>query len=280
MAPVPKVELYAAIRRDARAGMSARAIGRKYRVGRRTIIKALASAWPEPRKKPPRRASKLDPFKPAIDEMLRADLDAPRKQRHTITRTYRRLIEEHQMRDVSYPVVRAYVAERRPQIRAEAGRDPAEVFVPQSHRPGAEAEVDFGEVAVRLAGEQVSCFLFCLRLSFSGKAVHRVSLSGGQEAFFEGHEHAFRLLGGVPAGKVRYDNLKAAVAQVLGSAVPGWKTSDGPRSGHTITWTPSTASPASRVPTRKAEWKGRSAGSAATIWSRCPTCSRSRRSTR
>jgi transposase len=204
MPPVPKVELYAAIRRDSRAGMSARAIERKYRVGRRTIIKALASAWPEPRKKPPRRASKLDPFKPAIDEMLRADLDAPRKQRHTITRIYRRLIGEHQMRDVSYPVVRAYVAERRPQIRAETGRGPAEVFVPQSHRPGAEAEVDFGEVAVRLAGEQINCFLFCLRLSFSGKAVHRVSLSGGQEAFFEGHEHAFRVLGGVPAGKVRY----------------------------------------------------------------------------
>lgn len=216
MPPVPKVELYAAIRRDARAGMSARAIERKYRVGRRTIIKALASAWPEPRKKPPRRASKLDPFKPAIDEMLRADLDAPRKQRHTVTRIYRRLIDEHQMRDVSYPVVRAYVADRRPQIRTEAGRGPAEVFVPQSHRPVAEAEVDFGEVAVRLAGEQVNCFLFCLRLSFSGKAVHRVSLSGGQEAFFEGHEHAFRVLGGVPAGKVRYDNLKSAVAQVLG----------------------------------------------------------------
>jgi transposase len=244
---VPKVELYAAIRRDARAGMSARAIERKYRVGRRTNIKALASAWPEPRKKPPRRASKLDPFKPAIDEMLRADLDAPRKQRHTITRIYRRLIEEHQMRDVSYPVVRAYVAERRSQIRAEAGRDPAEVFVPQSHRPGAEAEVDFGEVAVRLAGEQVRCFLFCLRLSFSGKAVHRVSLSGGQEAFFEGHEHAFRLLGGVPAGKVRYDNLKAAVAQVLGFSRARVETSDGPRSGRTMTWTPSTASPASRV---------------------------------
>src|SRR5208282_188090 len=34
MPPVPKVELYAAIRRDARAGMSARAIERKYRVTR------------------------------------------------------------------------------------------------------------------------------------------------------------------------------------------------------------------------------------------------------
>jgi transposase len=214
--PQSKIELYAAIRRDSRAGMSARAIERKYRVGRRTIVKALASAWPEPRKKPPPRRSKLDLFKPAIDEMLRADLDAPRKQRHTITRIYRRLIDEHEMRDVSYPVVRAYVAERKPQIRAEAGRGPAEVFIPQSHRPGAEAEVDFGEIVVRLAGELVSCTLFCLRLSFSGKAVHRVSLSAGQEAFFEGHEHAFRVLGGVPAAKIRYDNLKAAVAQVLG----------------------------------------------------------------
>jgi len=177
--PVPssKVELYAAIRRDARAGMSGRAIEKKYRVGRRTIVKALASAWPGPRKQLPPRASKLDPFKPAIDAILRADLDAPRKQRHTITRIYRRLTDEHQMADVSYPVVRAYVAERKPQIRAEAGRGPAEVFVPQTHRPGDEAEVDFGEVVVRLAGQDVSCFLFCLRLSFSGKAVHRVSLS-------------------------------------------------------------------------------------------------------
>jgi hypothetical protein len=90
------------------------------------------------------------------------------------------------------------------------------VFLRQSHRPGDEAEVDFGEVVVRLAGEDVRCVLFCLRLSFSGKAVHRVSLSGGQEAFFEGHEHAFRVLGGVPSGRIRYDNLKAAVSQVIG----------------------------------------------------------------
>jgi transposase len=214
--PPSKVELYAAIRRDARAGMSGRAIEKKYQVGRRTIVKALASAWPEPRKDAAPRGSRLDRFKPVIDEMLTADLDAPRKQRHTITRIYRRLIDEHGMGDVSYPVVRRYVAGRRPEIRAEAGRGPAEVFLRQSHRPGDEAEVDFGEVVVRLAGRDVRCYLFCLRLSFSGKAVHRVSLSGGQEAFLEGHEHAFRVLGGVPAGKVRYDNLKAAVAQVIG----------------------------------------------------------------
>lgn len=214
--PPSKVELYAAIRRDSRAGMSKRAIEKKYRVGRRTIVKALASAWPEERRPQPPRASKLDPFKPAIDEMLKSDLDAPRKQRHTVTRIRNRLMDEHGMTDVSYPVVRSYVAERKPQIRADAGRGPSEVFLRQSHRPGDEAEVDFGEIVIRLAGEEVKCYLFCLRMSFSGRAVHRVSLSGGQEAFFEGHEHAFRVLGGVPFGQVRYDNLKSAVAQVLG----------------------------------------------------------------
>src|ERR1700730_3624226 len=78
-----KVELYAAIRRDARAGMSRREIAAKHGVGRLTIVKAMESAWPEPRKAMVPRGSRLDPFKPVIDEILRADLDAPRKQRHT-----------------------------------------------------------------------------------------------------------------------------------------------------------------------------------------------------
>ncbi|MFJ9854988.1 hypothetical protein [Streptomyces sp. NPDC101150] len=43
-----------------------------------------------------------------------------------------------------------------------------------------------------------------------------VFASCGQEAFFEGHVHALRTLGGVPRSKIRYDNLKSAVAQVLG----------------------------------------------------------------
>ncbi|MEW2253279.1 hypothetical protein AB0907_38925 [Streptomyces sp. NPDC006975] len=71
-------------------------------------------------------------------------------------------------------------------------------------------------MTIRLAGELVTCYLFSFRLSHSGKAVHRVFVSCGQEAFFEGHVHALRTLGGVPRTKVRYDNLKAAVARVLG----------------------------------------------------------------
>jgi transposase len=217
--PPSKVELYAAIRRDIRAGLSIREAQRKHQVGFRTVKRALDSAWPEPRKKLPPRQTRLDVYKPFIDEILRQDLDAPRKQRHTAKRIFNRLLDEHQATDLSYGIVRHYVAQRRDQIRIEAGRGPsAEAFVPQTHRPGAEAEVDFGDVTVRLGGEQVVCFLFSFRLSYSGKAVHRVFASCGQEAFFEGHVHALSVLGGVPFGKVRYDNLKAAVAQVLGFA--------------------------------------------------------------
>src|SRR5690606_22244892 len=193
-----KVELYAAIRRDARTGMSNRALQTKHGVGFRTVQKALASAWPEPRKKLPQRTSKIDPYKNVIDQMLRADLDAPRKQRHTTKRIFDRLVSEHHAVGVSYQMVRAYVAQRRSEIWTESGRGPSKAFVPQSHRPGAEAEVDFGEVTIRLADEMVKCVLFSLRLSYSGKAVHRVFASGGQEAFFEGHVHAFSVLGGVP----------------------------------------------------------------------------------
>jgi transposase len=215
--PKSKVDLYAAIRRDARAGISYRALMREHGVGFRTVEAALELVWPEPRKRPRPRGTRLDAYKPLIDQMLRVDLDAPRKQRHTVKRIFGRLVDEHAAEGVTYPMVRAYVADRRPQIKVEAGRGPVNAFIPQTHRPGAEAEVDFGDVKVRLVGELVTCYLFAMRLCYSGKAVHRVFASCGQEAFLEGHVHALSVLGGVPTGKVRYDNLKAAVARVLGS---------------------------------------------------------------
>ena len=215
--PRSRVDLYAAIRRDARSGMSNRALQRKHGVGFRTVTAALESAWPKERKQPPKRGSRLDVYRVVIDDWLRSDLDAPRKQRHTAKRIFDRLLDEHDGAGVvSYWMVREYVATRRREIRVEVGREPANAFIPQEHLPGREAEVDFGDVAIRLRGELVTCALFSLRLSYSGKAVHRVSASAGQEAFFEGHVHAFNVLGGVPTGKIRYDNLKAAVASVIG----------------------------------------------------------------
>jgi hypothetical protein len=125
--------------------------------------------------------------------MLRADLDAPRKQVHTVKRVFDRLVAEHEMEGISYAIVADYARWRRPAIRVEEGRGPAQVFIPQVHRPGAEAEVDFGDVWIMLAGVLTKCYLFTFRLSYSGKSVHRVTVSCGQEAFFEGHMHARRI---------------------------------------------------------------------------------------
>ncbi|MFJ5851288.1 IS21 family transposase [Streptomyces sp. NPDC092903] len=196
--------------------MSLRALKRKYGVGYETVQRALISALPEPRKKMRPRETRLDPYKSVIDAILRVDLTAPRKQRHTVKRIFDRLLDEHDAVDISYQMVRVYVAVRREEIRLQAGKGVVDAFVPQTHKPGAEAEVDFGDVTVKLAGELVTCYLFAFRLSYPGKAVHRIFASAGQEAFFEGHVHALNVLGGVPTGKVRYDNLRAAVAQVLG----------------------------------------------------------------
>ncbi len=211
-----RVELFEAIRRDHRRdGLSIRALADRHGVHRRTVRQALASAVPPERQTPVRTAPKLEPVKPLIDAMLCTDLDAPAKQRHTARRVLARLVDEHGMTELTYSSVRDYVAKRRPEIAREAGRAVETAFVPQTHEPGAEAEVDFADLWVDLAGVRTKCFLFTLRLSFSGKAVHRVFSTQGQEAFLEGHRVAFEVLSGVPVDKIRYDNLKSAVSRVL-----------------------------------------------------------------
>jgi len=81
-----------------------------------------------------------------MDEMLRADLDAPRKQRHTAHRIWERLVDEHGA-TIAYRTVSKYVAVRRRQILLEARHRASVVdgFVPQTHLPGQDAEVDFAD---------------------------------------------------------------------------------------------------------------------------------------
>jgi hypothetical protein len=74
--------------------------------------------------------------------------------------------------DLSYSTVRDYVAVRRRELAAEAGRGRQEAFIVPTHRPGEEAEADFGELWIRPAGAPTKVYLFALRLSYSGKAVH------------------------------------------------------------------------------------------------------------
>jgi len=145
-----RTELFAAIRRDKRLDpeLSQRARAEKYGVHRRTVRQALLSAVPPPRKKPVPRAAVLDPAKPWIDEMLREDASAPRKQKHAARRIHQRLVQEYEFDLVSYSTVCDYVLARRPQIEAEVmeGRRHLTGMVLQVHLPGEEAEVDFADV--------------------------------------------------------------------------------------------------------------------------------------
>jgi len=185
-------------------------------VHRRTVREALGSPVPGPRKRPERESPVLDAVAELIDGMLREDVDAPRKQRHTSRRIWQRLADEHGA-VVSYSYVSKYAGLRRAQIEAEhrAAAGSVEGFVPQAKEPGAEAEVDFGPAVIVVGGDQVACQLFAYRLSFSGLGVHRVYASCAQEAFLEGHVTAFEVTGGVPWRHIRYDNLSPAVARVM-----------------------------------------------------------------
>ena len=151
----------------------------------------------------------LGPYEATIRGWLVADLTAPRKQRHTARRVWQRLLDE-QGAVVAESSVRQLVARLRVEI--DGGR--TQVMVPQTHPPAQEAEVDFGEFQAVIAGVVMKLFMFCLRLSHSGKAVHIAYANQSQESFLDGHVRAFVALGGVPVGMIRYDNLTPAVIRV------------------------------------------------------------------
>ena len=83
--------------------------------------------------------SKLDPFKPQIDSWLAADKLAPRKQRHTAKRIYKRLKSENQDFSCSYRLVALYVRQRKEELNLNKTTG----YIPLEHKPG-EAQADFG----------------------------------------------------------------------------------------------------------------------------------------
>jgi uncharacterized protein len=109
-----KAALLATLRQDAfDRGMSIRAISDRRGVSRRIVLQALESPTPRPRKKLPLRTSRLDPFKDAIDEILRQDRGNPHQRRRTVKNIMDTLTTEHGMTGVSYSMVRGHVASRR-----------------------------------------------------------------------------------------------------------------------------------------------------------------------
>jgi transposase len=203
------VELFEDIRLGHGGGLSIRDLSVKHRVHRRTVRQALAASEPPVRKKSPRSFPVAGRWEPIARQWLEADANVHRKQRHTAQRIWERLVDEHGAQ-ISPSAVRAMVA----RLRAELGQQLVEVTVSQTHGAGAEAEVDFGEFFADLGDGLVKVHMFVMRLSCSGRAVHYAYSAPSSEAFLDGHVRAFAAFGAVP-GRIRYDNLTAAVTTVL-----------------------------------------------------------------
>jgi transposase len=206
-----KVELFEQIRREYEFGVGTIAgVSRKLGVHRRMVREALQSAEPAGTKSRQRRLRKLDAASAFIDQVLRGDLSAPPKQRHTARRIFDRLRVELPGFKGSERTVRGYVQGRRQQL----GLEQREVFVAQTYAWGSEAQVDWYEAWAILSGERVKLQVFEMRSMASGGAYHRAYTHATQQAFLEAHQFAFAYFDGV-FRVLRYDNLKSAVKRIL-----------------------------------------------------------------
>jgi transposase len=200
---VYRVDFYELVRRGALVeGKSDAQIARDLGIDRRTVKKLVENPVPPGyRMRQVRAKPKLGAFMDRIEEILRTDETAPRKQRHHARRIFERLRDEEGYTG-GESQVRAYVA----QVK---GRRQKEAYVPLVSSPG-EAEVDFFEAWVRMAGvpRKVHCFLIVL--PFSGAWFCAAYPAENAESFADGHVRAFRFFGGVPRRCV-YDNPAYAV---------------------------------------------------------------------
>ena len=201
------MELYAEVRRSVYVeGLSERAAARRVGLARETVRKMRRYRLPPGyRRTQPIRCPKLDAFTGIIDQILRDDQHRPKKQRHTAKRIWERLRAEHAFTG-GYTIVKDYVREKR-----LGGH---EMFVPLTHPPG-DAQADFGEALVVVAGVECKAHYLVVDLPHSDDAFVKAFPAETTEAFCDGHNAAFRYFGGVPR-RIVYDNTKLVVAKILG----------------------------------------------------------------
>ena len=200
------VEDYGIIRRAYRDSGSIRAVAKKFRHSRRKVREALSS--PEPQgytRVKEADAPKLGPFKPTIDQILAADEEAQRKQRHTAMQVFRRLRNEHHYPG-GYDQVRRYVAGHRQRHEV--------TFIPLSHDPGQRLELDFGHIYADFPDGRRRVPVLIPTWSFSNYAF-AISLPTERiEAILTGMVAAFEFFGCV-AKEGWWDNPRSVASGIL-----------------------------------------------------------------
>ena len=211
MISMPQVQ---SIRRLRRNGESVASIARKTHVSEPTVRKYLAkedlSAVPSVRKP---RASVIDPYLPVIEQWLAEDRANWRKQRHTATRIWERLRDEHGA-EVSLSTVTRAVARLRREFAAE--RDGA--FMDLVWHPG-EAQADFGEVDVLLRGVVQRMHHFVLDFPYSNVGLVQLMPGENAECTCLALRNLFEWLGGVPE-RIVFDNAAGVGHKGYGEREP------------------------------------------------------------
>jgi len=189
-------------------GLGPVAIAERLKIDRKTVSKYMAMEEFEEQKPTNKeeRPSKLDPFKPLIREWLEEDRKNRYKQRHTAMRIHKRLMEECEDYDASYPLVQRYVKRLRDQRYEEGTQELV-------WHPG-EAQADFGEADFYDgSGEKKTGKYLCLSFPYSNAAY--VQLFGGEtaECVAQGLEDIFHRMGGVPT-RIVFDNASGVGRRV------------------------------------------------------------------
>ncbi|OWK41007.1 IS21 family transposase [Fimbriiglobus ruber] len=191
------VDRFALIRQRYRDGLTVRQIAAELGHSPKTILKALANPEPPPdTRSTPRPAPVFGPFEAIVDAILDADEHAPRKQRHTATQIFRRLVQEHHYTGSYHPVQR-YLKDQR--------RDRRETFVPLDHAPGQRCEADFGHIHVDIPEGRLLVPVLILTWSYSNAPFAIALPTERTEAILHGMAEAFGFFGGVPR-EVWWDN--------------------------------------------------------------------------
>lgn len=166
-------------------------------VSKPTVIKYLKKDDFSP--EPPirqERPSKLDPFKPIVDEILEKDRHVWRKQRHTAKRIYERLRDEHGY-DGSYNTVQRYVkSSRGHEVRAQ--------YLDLVWDPGT-VQVDFGEADVLERGVKVRRYFLAVSFPHSNMGFSQLFSGETAECVCQGLKDIFEHIGGIPTLAV-FDN--------------------------------------------------------------------------
>lgn len=155
-------------------------------------------------------SSKLDPFKPQIDSWMEADKLAPRKQRHTAKRIYKRLESENQDFSCSYRLVALYVRQRKEELNLNKTTG----YIPLEHRPG-EAQADFGTADFYENGKlHHEAKYLVLSFPYSNGGFFQLNYGENMECLLEGLVAIFEHIGGVPT-EIWFDNTRTIVTKII-----------------------------------------------------------------